>query len=215
MDELNQESTKITRNGKGVIILLATLQGFLLFLLHHFIKDNYPLLQQNSWRALFYSIVLAAPIIVMLSIRDMKDRLPWIFSVIFAFLFGLTAFYTGVQCDYVININCGEPGFIPLIITQAIALFITLFFFQTWLYSGTLSFPYSRLFNYSWFNFLTISLAALFCLIFWSLLSLWAAFSAEPDAVYYLSISGFGAQGRYRLTLAPLKAFDAFEANDL
>ena len=76
MDELDRESTRITSNGKGLIILLATLQGFLLYLLHYFIKHDYPLLQHDAWRVLCYSIILTAPLVIMLSIRHAKDKWP-------------------------------------------------------------------------------------------------------------------------------------------
>ena len=175
MDELDRESTRITSNGKGLIILLATLQGFLLYLLHYFIKHDYPLLQHDAWRVLCYSIILTAPLVIMLSIRHAKDKWPWIFAAALALLVGLTAFYTGYQCNDSVNIRCGESIFVPFTLSQTVALFIALFFFQTWLSSGNFSFPYSRLFNFSWFNFLTLALTVLFCLIFWSLLWLWAA----------------------------------------
>ena len=188
MEELSQASTKISKNAKFLIVGITLLQSFCLFLLDHFIEHYLPLLEQYSWRSMFYSIVLVGPTILILSIRNTNDKAPWFFAFCLTLLFGLIAFYTGVQCERKLYLNCGATIFFPLISTQIIALFIALFFFQTWLDNRKLIFQYSKLLNFSWLNFLTISLTAVFVIIFWGLLFLWAVLFATIEIEYFFNL---------------------------
>jgi len=155
---------------KKALILIALVQGLLLLLLHQSVELEFWPHASPEWLFCFYSLVFVGPTMLLLGIRDGKELLVLKWTIPFTLLAGALGFYVGHQALPFENASLGTllPG---LILTMSIATFKALMYVQQ--FSSGESFTYSQLFRWSWRNFLTLGLAALFACSTWGVLMLW------------------------------------------
>lgn len=156
---------------KKELIFISLIQGLCLLFLHESIALKFWPYSDRSWLIGLYTIVIVAPILLLLSLEKKNFIRVAKFVFGFSMVVGVVGFYTGLQtmpADY-IRFNTILSVFIP---TMAIAAFKALMYIQQ-LVSGK-SFSYSQLFQWSWRNFFTLSSSMLFALCFWGVLMLWA-----------------------------------------
>lgn len=153
------------------MLLIGLVQGLLLLAVHQLATvpaPNYPLLV--PW----YAMAIGVPVALLLSISEVRDRRLWGVAAALAVILGLTGYFVGVAVD------TGEhaqsfPVIFPFVLTMLIAWHVFLPFAQVYLRSASWRPRYSDLFEFAWNNFLTLLIAELFVIIFWALLTLWAA----------------------------------------
>ncbi len=156
---------------RHLMLFVALLQGLALLLLHQALELRFWPQGQPQWLFAFYAFALTAPTLLLLALEEGRIRrlITWILP--FSLLVALLGFYLGWQAT--------PPDKVPvssllwaMVGALSIAGFIALIYCQSLVAGEPLS--YSRLFRYSWRNFLTLGLALLFALCVWGLLMLWA-----------------------------------------
>lgn len=156
-----------------LIVLLALIQACLLSVINEYGQAVIFFGTYNTSLFVFYTLSIAIPVMLMLTLREPTDKWPWLIVLVYAGLLALLAAYSGYQCDPMRFIGCGHN--IPIyILTIGVASFILLLFIQVWLDRRDKVFPYAALFDYSWSNFLTIMLTAILVGLLWGILLLWA-----------------------------------------
>lgn len=168
---------------KPLMILIALVQGLLLFILHQALNlgfwpsGNYPLLFS------FYTLVVAAPSLLLLSINAENNKGLYQYVALFSVVLAGLAFYMGSQGADVGYANHSNL-IIPMVATFLVASFKGLMYMQHWALQQPLSYP--RLFQLSWRNFLCLALALLFTLCCWGVLMLWAGlFNSVGISFFY------------------------------
>ena len=124
----------------------------------------------------------------MLLVNRFKSKLFWTLTGGYFALMALFSAYASYQCTYANNFMCEREIFPHYILPQIVTGFIILFFAQTWLNEGRRSFSYTKLFNASWQNYLTVKLAGLFVGVSWGLLSLCAHLFKAIDIHFFYDL---------------------------
>jgi len=153
------------------MLVIAFLQGISLYLLYRaFDQDLWPS-ESPLWSYPLWTIVLSVPVLLLLSIDSKNAASVYKQVGIFGGALVLLAIYTGWQA---------EPfGEFPVYsLSFAFGASITLACFKALMYlqqrANEIPLSYQVLFTYSWRNFLVAALSALFVLVFWLILMLWA-----------------------------------------
>lgn len=166
--------SSLSRTVKSFIVLLALLQGLLLYVAQSG--------QDNGWwpfsllggQVYWYALVLSVPTAMLLSVRDLREARFWqhaaLVGVVFAALAGWAAWSAtgdaGIRSGSVLG---------PFAASMAAALFVALPYLQCRQEQGRWCAPYPRLFELAWQNALSLLLTALFVGICWLVLWLWGA----------------------------------------
>lgn len=159
---------------RTVIVALAVLQSALLLLAHEAIDREWWLARHNGALVTWYTLAVAVPGTLFLLLREANRAGPWLLALALALVLLPQAWYAGHACSPAEAIACGDIlG--PFFLTQAIAWFVLVHFLQVGLDAGRPRFDYRALFEYGWYNALTLAFAAVFLGIFWLLLRLWIA----------------------------------------
>lgn len=155
-----------------LLVLIALLQGLGLLFLHQAIDFEFWPAQSPPWLLTLYSVFLALPTMLLLSLTqaNLSKILP--VALMFALVIGLLAYYTGYQLLPIGKVRADALYFV-FSLTIGIALFKALIYLQQYVSQAPMH--YSELFRWSWRNFLTLGLAILFASVFWLILFLWGA----------------------------------------
>lgn len=155
-----------------IFIGLALIQGVLLYFLQQSFETHGWLSKSPQWFMPLLTLLIAVPLVFTLSANhhNIKKILTWLAA--FSVLIILLGAYVGSQMKPY-HIMRVENLVTVYIFTMSIATFKFLIYAQQRARGQKLT--YSQLFIYSWRNFLTLALSALFTLVFWGLLMLWAA----------------------------------------
>ncbi|WP_428819597.1 DUF4153 domain-containing protein [Microbulbifer sp. MCCC 1A16149] len=170
--ESERDDSDLGLSEKRLILIAALLQGLVLYAL----KSSAAVEAWSPvWQFLCYTITLAIPPLVIISIAPRLAHSYWWIIGGYALLLALLGLYQGYQCTPADQIRCDWP--VEFSITMVIATFILAFMLRA---SATgvqhLKTPeYSGLFHYSWDNALTAALTLVFAGIFWLILQLWQA----------------------------------------
>lgn len=175
MTEENQTPQKL-------MILIALLQGLGLLYLHQAIELDFWPNNQPQWLFSFYSIVLALPVMLLLGLTHNNWARLVSFAVPFSVLVGVLGYYVGLQAIPVQYIRYGTLLF-GFALTISLATFKALMYMQQLAARETIS--YTRLFRWSWRNFLTLTLSLLFAGSFWLILLLWGALFEAIDIHFF------------------------------
>ena len=186
----------------ALLALIALLQGLALLLLHQAIDLNFWPHDEPQWLFAFYSVALPIPVILLLSLERKNPGLTCFRTVPIALLFFCLGYYVGSQATPFEHINYGYMLF-AYSLTLCVATFKILMYFQH-LASGE-PISYSRLYLFSWRNFLTLSLSVLFALCSWGILMLWAALFSSIGIHYFHDL--FTERWFYYPTLALAHGF--------
>ena len=155
-----------------VLILVALVQGLALLLLHQSTELQFWPHNELQWLFSFYSISAVTPTMLLLGLSCGSEKTVYKWTFIFSLAVLATGFYIGNQAVPMEHVRYSELLFI-FVLTLLVTTFKGLMYVQHFATGAVLS--YSRLFQLSWRNFLTLALSLLFTLCFWGVLMLWAA----------------------------------------
>jgi len=155
---------------KVPMLVIALVQGVILYSLYRAFDDNTWPSQSPLWSYPLWTVALAVPLLLLLSI-DRKNVVPVYKQVsILGGVLALLAIYTGWQAEPFEEFPVSSLSF-------AFGLSITLACFKALMYlqqrANEIPLTYQVLFTYSWRNFLVTALSAVFVLVFWLILMLW------------------------------------------
>ncbi|MCE7902702.1 MAG: DUF4153 domain-containing protein [Gammaproteobacteria bacterium PRO9] len=184
----------LSRTVRGFIVLVALSQGLLLYLASTGQEHDWWPFNQLGGLVCWYTLVLAVPTSMTLSVWRLDDRHFWEHAVALLILYSLLSWWAAWSAT-------GAPGLdstavlAPFGITVALALFILLPFLQCrlqhsgWRHSGWRA-PYAELFENAWQNGLTLLLMALFVGICWAVLTLWAQLFSLVKIDFFMDLFG-------------------------
>lgn len=153
------------------LMVIALVQGLGLLGLHQAIEHHVWPFPHAHWLMGLYSFFMVTPTMLLLLLGEGVTKQRVLFTLGYGALAGLLGLYVGSQVgdrgfDYASNIIFG------FVVSMGIASFIALMLIQS---RTSQSNPlYEQMFQYSWRNALTLSLAWAFVLCFWGVLMLWA-----------------------------------------
>lgn len=166
------ESTTLPPSTRSAIVLIAVLQGLLLYVAQQ-LDGSWPLQDVGS-RYRWYAWVLTVPSAIALTVVDLRDRRLWLHAALASVIVLGLASWIGWNLEGETGLR-SEPVRMPFSLAMAIATFISLPWWQHRLQHGHWRASYETLFERAWQNGLTLALALLFTGLTWLLLWLWAA----------------------------------------
>ncbi|MCA1930683.1 DUF4153 domain-containing protein [Rheinheimera sp.] len=185
-----------------VMLLLALVQGLSLYLLHQSISFDYWPSNQPQWLFCFYTLVVVAPVTLLLSLEKGLELKLALRLGVFALVAAALGFYAGLQAIPLEQISY-QPVLFAFIYSMLLASFKALLYIQQQALGAPLC--YSTLFLHSWRNFLTLGLSLLFTLAVWAVLMLWAALFKVIQIDFFGDL--FAKQWFYYPTLSLAFAF--------
>jgi hypothetical protein len=185
-----------------IMLLLASVQGLSLYLLHQSISFDFWPSNQPQWLFCFYTLVVVAPVTLLLSLEKGLELKLTLRLGAFALVAAALGFYAGLQAIPLEQISY-QPVLFAFIFSMLLASFKALLYIQQ-LSSGS-ALSYSALFLHSWRNFLTLGLSLLFTLAVWAVLMLWAALFKVIQIDFFDDL--FAKQWFYYPTLSLAFAF--------
>ena len=177
-------ATTLPRNERAFIVLLAIAQGGLMYLAQKGQDAGWWPFDGLAGRVCWYTLVLAVPTMMSLSLVRLRDVRFWQHAV------GATLVFAGLAAGASWNAT-GGPGIRagqvlgPFGASMALGLFVALPWLQCRLAHGHWRAPYPCLFEHAWQNALTLALAALFTGICWLVLWLWGALFALVEIRFF------------------------------
>ncbi|MFN0313473.1 MAG: hypothetical protein ACKVQA_00310 [Burkholderiales bacterium] len=157
------------------ILLMALVQGCLLYALHHSIEHKLWPSYEPGWLLAFYAMALFVPAALEIFSGRLRQRATWVLAAAIAVCGGGLSGYTG----WATGAPVAGGLWSQLIFTLYGALFtawlIALPFAQAWARRATWRVSYADLFEFAWQNALLLAEAALFTGVFSLLLTLWGA----------------------------------------
>ncbi|MBD9367788.1 DUF4153 domain-containing protein [Xanthomonas sp. XNM01] len=160
------------RRSRAFIVLVALLQGGLLYLAQWGQAQGWWPFASLPGRVCWYTLVLAVPTMLTMSVIELRDRRLWQHVGLLLALLAPLAAWTGWSAS-------GAPDVVesavlgPFIQSVVVLLFVVLPWLQCRLASGRWRAAYPALFEHAWQNALTLALALLFTGICWAVLGLW------------------------------------------
>jgi len=167
-----QELPPLPRNTRIFIVATALVQGGLLYLARYAQLQEWWLASLPGWSIFNYTLVLAVPGAMTLSVVQLRDARFWQHAV------GLGIVLSGLAAWTTWNVS-GTPGLrlsailTPFSTSIAIGVFVSIAWLQARQHLGSWRAPYPLLFEFAWQNALTLLLAGAFTAIGWGLLILW------------------------------------------
>lgn len=195
----------LSRQTRSFIVLLAVLQGGLLYLAQKGTREGWWPFDALGGRICWYTLVLCVPTAMTLSVVELRDRRFWQHAA------GLFVVFAGLSVWAAWNAT-GAPDLqssavlMPFGLSTAIALFIALPWLQVRLAHGRWRADYPALFENAWQNAITLLLTLAFTGVCWGVLTLWSSLFSlvqinffrelfREDAFIHLvtgAIAGFG-----------------------
>ena len=164
---------------------IAFLQGICLFALYRAVEsDSWPS-ESPLWAYPLWTLVLALPLLLLLSIDRRNYVAVGKLVAGFGAVLALLAVYTGWQAEPY-DAFAVESLTIAFIFSIALACFKALMYLQQ--RANEVPLTYQVLFTNSWRNFLVGALSALFTLIFWLILMLWAQLFKVIEIEFFLDL---------------------------
>lgn len=167
------------RPAQRLIVVIAVVASAVLLLLHEGIAGKWPAFSDPALRMLAYTLAIAPPLMLMLMIERVAERLAWLAVGLLAGLLAVLAWHTGSDC-LPSRWGCTSVSF-PYWASLAVALFILLPFLEVWRDAGPglpRTLPYTGLYRHAWDNALALAGTGLFVLAAWLILWLWGALFA-------------------------------------
>ncbi len=195
----------LPRQTRAFIVLVALLQGGLLYLAEWGADHGVAPFAALGGRVCWYTLVLTVPSMLLLSVQTLHDRRLWqqlaVVAAVFAALAGWAAWSAtgapGLESNKVLT---------PFGLSVAAALLIALPWLQFRQHHGSWRASYHALFEHAWQNTLTLALALVFVGVCWGVLTLWAELFAlvkidlfrtlfREDAFIYLATGTMAGLG--------------------
>lgn len=169
---LSPTNETLPRSAKQFIVLMAMLQGLLLYLAKTGQEHQWWPFNELHGCVYWYTLVLSVPSVLMLSVRDLAERRFWWQGVGVALVFGAVSLWAAWSATGAPGIQAGKVLW-PFSLSMAAALFVALPYLQAALRHGRWNARYPDLFEFAWQNALTLILTAVFTGICWLVLALW------------------------------------------
>ena len=179
-----REEPVLSRNARAFIVLVALLQGGLMYLAQRGTELDWWPFSGLGGRICWYTLVLTVPTAMTLSVVELRDRRFWQHALALALLFLPLAAWAGWNATGAPGLESGAV-LAPFGITLAIGLFVALPWLQCRLAHGHWRAAYPELFEHAWQNALTLALAALFTGICWAVLHLWGSLFALVKITFF------------------------------
>ncbi|WP_285448182.1 DUF4153 domain-containing protein [Xanthomonas sp. LMC-A-07] len=195
----------LPRQTRAFIVLVALLQGGLLYLAEWGADHGVAPFAALGGRVCWYTLILTVPSMLLLSVQTLHDRRLWqqlaVVAAVFAALAGWAAWSAtgapGLESNKVLT---------PFGLSVAAALLIALPWLQFRQHHGSWRASYHALFEHAWQNTLTLALALVFVGVCWGVLTLWAELFAlvkidlfrtlfREDAFIYLATGTMAGLG--------------------
>ncbi|HYU68156.1 MAG TPA: DUF4153 domain-containing protein [Burkholderiales bacterium] len=167
------------------ILVIAVVQGWLLYGLHYSLEHKTWPATETSWLFAFYAVALFVPVALEIFAARLRERLTWALAAAIAAFAGALGAYTGWVADAPNSDRFSFPVLFALYGALFVSWFIALPFAQAWARRGTWRVSYPDLFEFSWQNALLLAEAALFTGVFWMLLFLWGALFKVVDIAFF------------------------------
>ncbi len=164
----------MTRSAKQMVVLVALLQGLLLYLADIGYDNGWWPFSALSGRICWYSLVLAVPSVLLLSIRRLDDRCFWQHMAGVLVVVSLLTWWTAYNAGGGPDLNSASV-LVPFGTSLSLAWFVLLPFLQLRQRHQRWMTPYPELFEQAWQNGLALVLAGMFTGLSWGVLHLWAA----------------------------------------
>ncbi|UKE72161.1 DUF4153 domain-containing protein [Xanthomonas graminis] len=167
----------LPRPSRAFIVLVALLQGALLYLAQRGADAGWWPFAALGGRVCWYTLVLTVPTLTLLSVRRLSELRLWQHLIALALLVAALSAWAAWSAT-------GAPGLrsanvlVPFGMAIALGMFVLLPWLQCRLQHGHWLAPYRELFEHAWQNALTLALAWLFVGICWLVLWLWGALFA-------------------------------------
>lgn len=161
-------------NARHFIVLLALLQGLLLYIASYGHEEGWWPFSLLGGRVYWYTLVLTVPTVMLLSVVRLADARFWQQAVGLFVVFCALAAWAAWTATGNPPVESGTV-LVPFGWTMALGAFIATPYLQSRLAERRWCAPYPRLFKDAWQNTLTLLLAGVFVALGWSLLYLWAA----------------------------------------
>lgn len=169
-----ERDTTLSQHTRLFIVITALLQGGLMYLAQKGQELGWWPFSELTGLIYWYTLVISVPTAMLLTVRDLHDKLFWQHAAM------ITALFVGL-CAWAGWNATGAPGLhsaavlAPFGVSVAVGLFIALPWLQCRLSHRRWCAPYPELVEHAWQNALTLALAGLFTGISWLVLQLWAA----------------------------------------
>lgn len=177
----------LPRNERAFIVLLAVLQGGLMYLAQKGRAAGWWPFTTLSGRVCWYTLVLTVPTMMALSVVRLGDARYWQHVAGTFLVFGGLAAWAAWNATGDQGIRASEV-LVPFGMSVAVGLFVALPWLQCRLANGRWRAAYACLFEHAWQNTLTLAVAALFTCICWMVLSLWGALFALVKIDFFLRL---------------------------
>lgn len=165
-----------------LLLAVALFQGLFLLLLHQAIEFEFWPGLSPHWLISFYSMVIIAPTLLLLSYRsDTRSRLVPILLG-YGLLTGLLGYYVGWQANPIEMISY-DRVLAPYILTQTLAALMALVYIDT--YCEQIPLNFHTLLIRAWRHTLTLAFALLFTLLSWGVLMLWGLLFEAIDVYFF------------------------------
>lgn len=166
------------------IVLVSLLQGLALYLVQIGEAHGWWPFSLLGGRVCWYTLVLAVPAAMTLSVLRLRDRRFWQHALGLTALLALPASWAAWSATGAPGLDASEVlG--PYGVSTALAVFLALPYLQCRLAHGRWCAPYPELFGHLWQNGLTLAVAGLFTGIGWLVLHLWASLFALIDITFF------------------------------
>ncbi|HUD42805.1 MAG TPA: DUF4153 domain-containing protein [Dokdonella sp.] len=176
--------TVLGRAERQFIVLVSLLQGFALYLVQIGEEHGWWPFSLLGGRVCWYTLVLAVPGAMTLSVLHLRDRRFWQHALGLMALLALPASWAAWSATGAPGLDASEVlG--PYGVSTALAVFLALPYLQCRLTHGRWCAPYPELFGHVWQNGLTLAVAGLFTGIGWLVLHLWASLFALIDITFF------------------------------
>ena len=194
------------RRSLPLILLLAVIQGWSLYGLHHAIANKQWPATDSAWLFASYAVFLFVPVLLQLLARFSNLTALWVIAALLALFYFYVGWHHGsaVLIEREISALSFDGGLFALGLASVVLWLLVLPFVQARLIHGHWNAHYLTLFTSAWHTHLILAEAFLFTGLFWLLLGLWAALFhmldinffkelfAEPIFVYPVTALVFG-----------------------
>ncbi len=169
---MDDAAPALPRREKSVIVLLALLQGLLLYLVEYGDEQGWPVLSDLAGQVPWYTLVLTVPSLMQLSLQRLDDRRFWTNTALTVVVFAMVAAWAAWSVTGAPGTSAGAT-LTPFAVTIAIVAFVALPYLQVRIAQGRFAAPYDELFALAWQNALTLGVVGVMTSVGWLLLTLW------------------------------------------
>jgi len=167
----DETRSSAARTALPVILMAAVVQGWVLYGLHHAVKEHHWPATDQPWLIALYALAVFIPATLQLLAEHARRAALWWLVAILAGAY----FYFGWHHGSSVSSAADQfsLGYFPLALLLTVLWLMALPFAQSRLTTGHWTIEYHPLFANAWRNKLMLAEAALFTGLFWLLLFLW------------------------------------------